>query len=129
MRIAALKLVTATVFSVVLAMPSLVEAQPMPGGKPDHPTGAEASALYRRHHDMQALMQDMAQEMGRMRDRWGDNSATAETQKELARKMKGMAELMNRMSGLMDRPTMKDAEANRQLEQMRKQMNDMLTKP
>jgi hypothetical protein len=33
--------------------------------------------------------------------------------------------MMSRMSGLMDRPTMKEPEASKQLEQMRKQMDEM----
>jgi hypothetical protein len=112
--------------AAALIVPSFAGAQTTQGATPlDHPTGAEASSMLRRHHDMQQLMQDMTREMERMRDQMGDNAVPADTQKQLAAKMKRMAGLMSRMSGLMDRPTMSDADASRQLEQMRKQMDQM----
>jgi len=78
---------------------------------------------------MGALMQDTTREMGSMQGQMDKGEMAPEMRKEMSQKMKRMSDMMRRMSGLIDRPTMKDAEADRQLEQMRKQMNEMSKTP
>ncbi len=108
----------------------LLHAQTAPGAKPAQtgPAG-EASPEMRRYRDMQGLMQDMAKQMSAMNDQMGKGAPDAQSRKDMSAKMKAMSRVMTRMSGLIDRPTMKDAEANRELEQMRKQMDDMTKAP
>jgi hypothetical protein len=92
---------------------------------PKDPTGAEASPLLRRHHEMQGIMQEMTQEMNRMREQMGDEKISADARKDLSARMKRMSAMMNRMSGLVDRPSMSEQDAKRQFEQMRKEMKSM----
>ena len=130
MRHHVFKAVSAGLLATGLLLPPLVYAQTGPGAKAAQ-TGpaAEASPEMRRYRDMQNLMQDMTKAMGAMNEQMGKGGPTPEMRKDMSLKMKRMSNLMGRMSGLIGRPSMKDAEADRQLGQMRKQMDEMSKAP
>lgn len=130
MRHLMFRAVSITLLAAGLSLSPLLNAQTGKAPSAERAeSGAEASPLMRRHHDMAALMQDMTREMGSMQGQMDKAEIAPEMRKEMSRKMKGMADLMRKMSGLIDRPTMKDAEADRQLGEMRKQMNEMSKTP
>ena len=123
MRSLMIKSVGTTVLAMGLLLSPLLYAQTAKPGTAER--ADQASPLMQRNQAMGALMQDMTREMATMQEQMGKGDISPEMRKEMSQKMKRMSGLMSRMSGLIDRPTMKDAEANRQLEQMRKQMGEM----
>ena len=119
MKSPTLKPLVASALAACLLLPIASPAQPQSA------PAAQASPELRRHHDMGALMDDMAQQLTVMREQMAKGGMTAASEKEMSAKMKRLSELMSRMSGLMDRPTMKEPEAAKQLAQMRKQMDEL----
>jgi hypothetical protein len=86
-------------------------------------TGAAASPELRRHHDMQPLMDEMAAQLVRMRDQMAKGDMTPAAEREMAAQMQELSGLMRRMAGLIDRPTMQSPERERQLAEMRRQLD------
>lgn len=130
MRHFTLKVLGTSLLATGLLMPPFLHAQTGQGAKPGgSATGAEASPLMRRNQQMGTIMKDMAREMGKMQEQTGKEDIAPEMRKKMSQDMKRMSDMMRRMSGLIDRPAMKDAEANRQVEQMRKQMDGMSKDP
>ena len=82
---------------------------------------AEASPMFQRHHAMAGIMKDMLQEMSGMQE----DMTKGDLSPEMAIKMKRMSQMMRRMSGWADRPTMKEPEMRRLAEEMCKQMQEM----
>jgi TolA-binding protein len=114
------------VFVVGLAFPLASPGQPTGQDRPQQSSsGAEASPELRRHHAMRGVMDDMAQEMAVMQEQMAKDTMTPGSQREMAAQMKRLSELMRRMSGLLDRPTMKEPEMAKQLDQMREQMEEL----
>ena len=107
-----------------LTLPMLSTAQPL-SETPRTGPASEASPLFQRHHAMAGIMQDMEKEMARMQEEMAAGPPTPEAQHDMAVKMKRMARLMQRMSGLADRPTMETREMQRQYERMRREMDEM----
>lgn len=116
----------AAILAAILAasLPSFAQAQ---AGEAAPRTGpaSEASPMFQRHHAMAGIMKDMVVEMSRMQEEMGKGEPTPAARKQMAAKMKRMSETMRRMSGWADRPTMKEAEMQRQLQEMRRQMMAM----
>jgi hypothetical protein len=108
---------------VSLLFPVASPGQPAGQDRPQQSSaGAQASPELRRHHAMRGVMDDVAQEIAGMREQMAKDSMTPESQREMGTRMKRLSEVMRRMSGLMDRPTMKEPEMAKQLDEMRKQM-------
>ena len=130
MRYPAQAVVCATVVAAGLAVSRAVRVQPATGAPPSQ-TGTTdvVRPEVRRHHEMQKVMQDMAQEMARMQEQMGKDDLTPEMRKQMSASLKRMSDMMRRMSGLVDRPSMKDAEAKKQLDELRKQMDAMAREP
>lgn len=84
-----------------------------------------ADPRLQRYGRMGELMEQMQEEMGAMSKRVADPKLTAQERKTMGEDMKRMASMMRRMSGLVDRPSMKDAEARKQMDDMAKQMSAM----
>lgn len=79
------------------------------------------------HHKMQyRMMKDMSEVMDRMMDQMSQGEPTPEQRKEMAERMTGMSTIMQRMSGLEARPAMREPEWQRQMDEMRNQLDEML---
>ncbi len=130
MRSAAATAISSLFLACSLFVPQISQAQTAPAAKPAQtgPAG-EASPEMQRYRDMQNLMQDMAKSMSAMNDQMTKGAPDAQSRKDMSAKMKAMSRVMTRMSGLLDRPTMKDAQANREIAQMKKQMQAMSPAP
>ncbi len=72
------------------------------------------------------MMKDMTQEMSRMTEQMSQG-ATPDQQKQMAKRMEFMSTMMHRLSGLEARPAIKHGDMDKQLNQMRKQMDDMMS--
>jgi TolA-binding protein len=104
---------------VSLLFPVASPGQPAGQDRPQQSSaGAQASPELRRR----GVMDDVAQEIAGVREQMAKDSMTPESQREMGTRMKRLSEVMRRMSGLMDRPTMKEPEMAKQLDEMRKQM-------
>ncbi|HSD53985.1 MAG TPA: hypothetical protein VLC47_07450 [Burkholderiales bacterium] len=123
MRIRPTKPVAAAMLGVLMlaALPS--GAQTSAPDTAYRGTGAAASPELRRHHDMQPLMDDMAAQLAKMRDRMAKGDMTPAAEREMAAQMQELSALMRRMAGLIDRPTMQTPERERQLAELRGQLD------
>jgi hypothetical protein len=74
---------------------------------------------------MQEMMKQMQGEMAKMTEQMNAGDMTPESRKAMAGKMKLMSSAMNRMAGLQDRPTMRDAEAQKLMNEMQRDMDAM----
>lgn len=85
-----------------------------------------ASGPASRHHEaLYEVMQDMTREMRRMTEQMAQGEVPAEQRNGMAQRMERMSSTMQRMSGLLARPAMNEPGFRAQMEQMRKQMNEM----
>jgi hypothetical protein len=91
------------------------------------PTNATAQDKTTQHHLRQyQMMKDMTQEMSAMTEQMSRGDLTPDQRKQVAQRMAFMSTMMRRMSGLEARPAMREAEWQNQMDQMRKQMDDMM---
>ena len=122
----------AVLLSLGMAVATLglpVQAQDMPGktaaGRTTGPA-YEVSPEVRRFREMAGLMRDMSQQMNRMQESMANGEMSPESRTRMQQQLKAMSELMRRMSGLADRPSMSDPETKKQTESMRRQMKEMM---
>ena len=102
---------------VVFAMPA--SAQYVAG------TGQQATMTL--HHQRVAdVMKDMTQAMGTMTEQMSKGDITPDQRKQMAQRMDRMSRMMHLMSGLESRPAMKDAESQKQMGLMKKEMGEMM---
>jgi len=79
-----------------------------------------------QHHQMlNQMMSDMTREMTAMTDEMSRGELTPEQNKRMSDRMVVMATIMHRMSGLGARPHMKEGDWQKQMDQMRRQMDGM----
>ena len=79
------------------------------------------------HHRMlYRIMKDMTAEMDRMTEQMSGGDLSDEQRKQMGERMQRMATLMRRMSGLASRPAMADPESQKQMEEMRREMDAMM---
>jgi hypothetical protein len=101
-----------------------ISAFPAAAQSPMEPTWQDGVS---QHHRMQyRIMKDMTDEMGRMTEQMSHGELTPEQRQEMVRRMGAMSGMMRRMSGLGSRPAMTEAEQQKRMEQMRKQMDGMM---
>ena len=79
------------------------------------------------HQRIYQMMKDMTQEMSRMTEQMSQGALTPDQQKQMAKRMEFMSAMMRRFSGLEARPAIKHGNVDKQLDQMRKQMDDMMS--
>ena len=80
-----------------------------------------------QHHRMQyQMMKDMTQEMTRMTEQMLQGELAPKQRNQMAGRMVFMSTMMRRMSGLAARPAMREPEWQKQMGQMRKQMDEMM---
>jgi hypothetical protein len=77
------------------------------------------------HLRIYQMMKDMTQEMGKMTEQMAQGALTPDQQKQMAKRMEFMSTMMHRLSGLEARPAIKHGDMDKQLDQMRKQMDEM----
>jgi hypothetical protein len=120
----------AITFALALAAPApSAPAQGMPGkadaGRMTGP-GYEISPELQRYREMAGLMRDMSQLMSKMQERMAKGEMSPEAQKRMQRQLQEMSDMMRRLAGLADRPTMGDPETRKQTEEMRRQMDSTM---
>ena len=97
-------------------------AQGQPAAKPPGP-GYDASAEMQRFQRMAEVMRDMSRQMARMQQEMAKGELAPDMRKQMSQELKQMSGMMRRMSGLIDRPSMKGAEMDKHVEEMRNEMN------
>lgn len=97
----------------------------MGGGSMGSP-GYEVTAEMQRYREMAGLMRDMSQQMDKIQQGMAQGEMSPQRQQRMRQQLSEMSEIMYRMSGLADRPSMNDPEIRRQTEQMRRQMDNMI---
>jgi hypothetical protein len=116
-----------TAFLVLMAMAGglgMLGALPA-RAQTDRPAQQQADVSW--HHQMlYRIMKDMTQEMGAMAEQMSRSDLTADQREQMGQRMKRTATMMERMSGLAARPAMANPESQRQMELMRKQMDEMM---
>lgn len=87
---------------------------------------AQGDATSLHHLKLYQMMKDMTGEMSAMTEQMSQGALTPEQRKQVAQRMALMSAMMRRMSGLEGRPAMKEAEWQKQMDQMRKRMDEMM---
>ena len=91
------------------------------------PTGATTQDVTSQHHQkMYQMMKDMTGEMSKMTEQMSQGALTPAQRRQIAQRMTFMSTMMRRMSELEGRPAMKEVEWQKQMGQMRKQMDEMM---
>jgi hypothetical protein len=97
------------------------------------PTGAQSPAqptfrdeLSQHHQAMYQLMKDMTDQMGQMTDQMSHGELAPEQRQQMVERMDRMSAMMRRMSGLEARPAMQPDEWQKQMGEMRGQMDSMM---
>jgi hypothetical protein len=88
--------------------------------------GYEVTAEMQRYREMAGVMRDMSQQMNRMQESMAKGEMSPERRARMQQQLKAMSELMTRMAGLADRPSMNDPETRKQTGEMRQQMDNMI---
>lgn len=78
------------------------------------------------HQRLSEIMKDMINLMGRMANDMSRGDLTPGQRQQIAQEMARMSTMMRRISGLVARPALKEADWQRQMDQMRKEMEEML---
>ena len=87
---------------------------------------AQQSTMNPHHQRIDDMMKDMTQAMVKMTEQMSHRPLSPEQTKRMALQMERMSKMMRMMSGLESRPAMKNPESQRQMSQMRKQMDEMM---
>ena len=101
-------------------MPGKMDAARMTG------PGYEATAEMQRYREMAGLMRDMSQQMNRMQEAMAKGDMSPGRRTRMQQQLKEMSEMMMRMAGLADRPSMNDPETKKQTDEMRRQMDALM---
>ena len=72
------------------------------------------------------MMRDMAAQMKQMSGQMMQGGMSSNMQKGMAERMQEMGGMMDKMSGIMGKGAMTDADNQQQMEQMRKRMDEMM---
>jgi hypothetical protein len=102
-------------------MPSVIAQAPVGS------TFQDQGRLDPHHLRIYEMMKTMTPEMTKMTERMSQGNLTPEQEKQMARRMEFMSTMMRRLSGLEARPAITYGDADKQLDQMRKQMDDMMS--
>lgn len=100
------------------------------------PAGAQVSAAPtwqdtpgKFHQWTYQMMKDMAEEMGQMTEQMAASDLAPDRQRQMAERMERMATIMRYVSGLVARPAIRESEWPPQMDEMRRQMDEMLRDP
>ena len=81
------------------------------------------------HLRIYEMMKGMTQEMSKMTEQMSQGALTPDQQRQMAKRMAFMSIMMRRLSGLEARPAIKHGDMDKQLDQMQKQMSEMMGSP
>lgn len=99
----------------------------MPEAAGQSPSGPTWQDDVSQHHQMQYRMKnDMTQEMARMTEQMSQDALTPVQREQMAGGMATMSTMMQRMSGLAARPAIREPAWQKQMGEMRKQMDQMM---
>ena len=111
----------------VAVMLSLLAATPLLAQTSAYNDGE--NGVSRHHLMLSQMMKDMTQKMGQMADQMSQGALTADQSQQMARRMEQMSKLMHRMAGFEARPAMREKDAQKEMQGMRKQMDEMTAAP
>ena len=97
---------------------------PAAEAQPGQPAAPQTEVSW-HHRMLYRIMKDMTAEMDRMTEQISGGDLSDEQRKQMGERMQRMATLMQRMSGLAARPAMADPESQKQMEEMRREMDAM----
>jgi hypothetical protein len=103
---------------LMIALPAMAQ---MGGGMMDGRKGDGPGM-----QQMSGMMHDMADQMMGMSGDMGKGGMGAAQQKQMGERMRTMATMMDQMSGMMGKGMMMDTGMQRQMDDMRKQMDAMM---
>jgi hypothetical protein len=111
----------------MLAVAAGVGILGVPAGEaqPGQPAGPQAEVSW-HHRMLYRIMKDMTAEMDRMTEQMSGGDLPADQRKQMGERMQRMATLMGRMSGLAAQAAMADPESQKQMEEMRREMDAMM---
>lgn len=75
---------------------------------------------------MYRMIKDMTEEMGRMSEQMSRADLDPEQRQQMAQRMGQMSTMMRAISDLVRRPAIREADWPKKMDQMRKQMDDMM---
>lgn len=88
------------------------------------PTWQDTPSRY--HQWMYRMIKDMTEEMGRMSEQMSRADLDPEQRQQMAQRMGQMSTMMRAISDLVRRPAIREADWPKKMDQMRKQMDDMM---
>ena len=122
-----LKIATST--RIVAICASMLAAASANAQSPAGSTFQDQGRIDPHHLRIYQMMKDMTQEMTKMTEQMARGALTPDQQKQMAQRMQFMSTMMHRLSGLEARPAIKHGELDKQLDQMRKQMDEIMGNP
>lgn len=97
------------------------------------PANAQTSASptwqdvpHQYHQALSQIMKDLTDQMGQMTEQMSRDDLAPDQRQQMAQRMGRMSMMMRRISGLVARPALKEADWQKQMNQMRKQMDEMI---
>lgn len=88
------------------------------------PTWQDTPHLH--HQALSQIMKDMTNQMGQMTEQMSRDDLAPDQRQQMALRMGRMSMMMRHISGLVARPALKEADWEKQMNQMRKQMDEMM---
>ena len=119
---------TASKIAIAICL-GLLEVLTAEAQAPVGSTFQDQSQTDSHHLRIYEMMKGMTQEMSKMTEQMSQGALTPDQQREMAKRMAFMSIMMRRLSGLEARPAIKHGDMDKQLDQMQKQMSEMMGSP
>lgn len=109
---------------IIIASVAILTLAPASAQTSANPTWQDTPHQY--HQWLSQILKDMTDQMGRMTEQMGHENLTLNQRQQIAQWMERMSTMMRRISGLVARPALKEADWQKLMNQMRKQMDNMM---
>ena len=119
---------TASKIAIAICL-GLLEVLTAEAQAPVGSTFQDQSQTDSHHLRIYEMMKGMTQEMSKMTEQMSQGALTPDQQRQMAKRMAFMSIMMRRLSGLEARPAIKHGDMDKQLDQMQKQMSEMMGGP
>ena len=116
---------TASKMAIAICL-GLLEVLTAEAQAPVGSTFQDQSQTDSHHLRIYEMMKGMTQEMSKMTEQMSQGALTLDQQRQMAKRMAFMSIMMRRLSGLEARPAIKHGDMDKQLDQMQKQMSEMM---